>query len=132
MKSDSKRYQEAGVDINAGYRAVELMKESVARTMIPGVVSGLGGWRPVRRICPASKSRCWFPAPTGGHQLKLAFLMDRHDSIGIDCVAMCVNDVICAGARPVFLDYIAVGKNVPEKVAAIVAGVAEGCVQACC
>ena len=135
MKSDSKRYQEAGVDINAGYRAVELMKKSVARTMIPGVVSGLGGFGGLFAPDLSGIKKPVLVSGTDGvgTKLKLAFLMDRHDSIGIDCVAMCVNDVICAGARPLFfLDYIAVGKNVPEKVADIVAGVAEGCVQAGC
>ena len=135
MKSDSARYKDAGVDINAGYKAVELMKDSVARTMIPGVVSGLGGFGGLFAPDIAGMTRPVLVSGTDGvgTKLKLAFLMDRHDSIGIDCVAMCVNDVICAGAAPLFfLDYIAVGKNVPEKVAAIVSGVAEGCVQAGC
>lgn len=135
MKSDSRHYQEAGVDINAGYRAVQLMKDSVARTRIPGVLSDIGGF-----------GGLFAPDLTGirepvlvsgtdgvGTKLKLAFLMDRHDTIGIDCVAMCVNDIICCGARPLFfLDYLALGKNVPEKVAQIVSGVAEGCLQAGC
>ncbi len=104
MKSDSKRYQEAGVDINAGYRAVELMKESVARTMIPGVVSGLGGFGGLFAPDLSGIKKPVLVSGTDGvgTKLKLAFLMDRHDSIGIDCVAMCVNDVICAGARPCF------------------------------
>ena len=135
MKSDSARYKDAGVDINAGYKAVELMKDSVARTMIPGVVSGLGGFGGLFAPDIAGMTKPVLVSGTDGvgTKLKLAFLMDRHDTIGIDCVAMCVNDVICAGAAPLFfLDYIAVGKNVPEKVAAIVSGVAEGCVQAGC
>ncbi len=135
MKSDSARYQDAGVDINAGYRAVELMKDSVARTMIPGVVSGLGGFGGLFAPDLSGIKKPVLVSGTDGvgTKLKLAFLMDRHDTIGIDCVAMCVNDVICAGATPLFfLDYIAVGKNRPEKVAAIVSGVAEGCVQAGC
>jgi phosphoribosylformylglycinamidine cyclo-ligase len=135
MKSDSARYKDAGVDINAGYRAVELMKESVARTMRPGVVSGLGGFGGLFAPDLSGMTRPVLVSGTDGvgTKLKIAFLMDKHDTIGIDCVAMCVNDVICAGAAPLFfLDYIAVGKNVPEKVASIVSGVAEGCVQAGC
>jgi phosphoribosylformylglycinamidine cyclo-ligase len=135
MKSDSARYKDAGVDINAGYRAVELMKDSVARTMRPEVVSGLGGFGGLFAPDLSGMTRPVLVSGTDGvgTKLKIAFLMDKHDTIGIDCVAMCVNDVICAGAAPLFfLDYIAVGKNVPEKVANIVSGVAEGCVQAGC
>jgi phosphoribosylformylglycinamidine cyclo-ligase len=135
MKSDSARYKDAGVDINAGYRAVELMKDSVARTMRPGVVSGLGGFGGLFAPDLSGMTRPVLVSGTDGvgTKLKIAFLMDKHDTIGIDCVAMCVNDVICVGAAPLFfLDYIAVGKNVPEKVANIVSGVAEGCVQAGC
>ena len=135
MKSESDRYKDAGVDINAGYRAVELMKDSVARTMIPGVVSGIGGFGGLFAPDIAGMKRPVLVSGTDGvgTKLKIAFLLDRHDTIGIDCVAMCVNDVVCAGAAPLFfLDYIAVGKNRPEKVAAIVSGVAEGCVQAGC
>ena len=134
-QSHSESYRAAGVDIEAGYKAVALMIEHVARTMIPGVVSDIGGF-----------GGLFAPDLTGirepvlvsgtdgvGTKLKIAFLMDKHDTVGIDCVAMCVNDVACAGARPLFfLDYVAVGKNEPERVAAIVSGVAEGCVQAGC
>ena len=134
-QSHSESYRAAGVDIEAGYQAVALMKEHVARTMIPGVVSDIGGF-----------GGLFAPDLTGirepvlvsgtdgvGTKLKIAFLMDKHDTVGIDCVAMCVNDVACAGAKPLFfLDYVAVGKNEPERVAAIVSGVAEGCVQAGC
>ncbi len=135
MKSNSEHYRQAGVDINAGYRAVELMKESVARTMIPGVVSGLGGFGGLFMPDLTGIKKPVLVSGTDGvgTKLKLAFQMDRHDTIGIDCVAMCVNDVLCSGATPLFfLDYIAVGKNLPERVAAIVSGVAEGCVQAGC
>ncbi|NLM86227.1 MAG: phosphoribosylformylglycinamidine cyclo-ligase [Clostridiales bacterium] len=135
MKSNSERYKAAGVDINAGYRAVELMKDSVARTRIPGVLSGLGGFGGLFAPDLSGMKKPVLVSGTDGvgTKLKLAFLMDRHETIGIDCVAMCVNDIICAGAKPLFfLDYVAVGRNVPEKVAAIVSGVAEGCVQAGC
>ena len=133
MKSFSESYKEAGVDITAGYTAVEMMKGHVARTMTSCAVSGLGGLGgllELERTC--FTSRVLVSGSAGvGTKLKLAFLMDKHDTVGIDCVAMCVNDVITCGAKPlVFLDYIACGKNVPEKIAAIVAGVAEGCVQA--
>ena len=135
MKSESASYKAAGVDITAGYAGVKLMAPHVARTRIPGVVSGIGGF-----------GGLFAPDLTGirepvlvsgtdgvGTKLKLAFLLDKHDTVGIDCVAMCANDVACSGAKPLFfLDYIACGKNVPEKIAAIVAGVAEGCVQAGC
>lgn len=132
MGSFSESYKEAGVDITAGYRAVELMKQYVARTMTPGACSDIGDFGGLFAL---DLSR--FPNPVlvsgtdgVGTKLKLAYLMDRHDTIGIDAVAMCVNDVVCCGAEPLFfLDYIALGKNVPEKVAAIVSGVAEGCVQ---
>lgn len=135
MKSHSDSYSKAGVDINAGYRAVELMKGSVARTKIPGVLSAIGGFGGL--FAPdlnGMKKPVLVSGTDGvGTKLKLAFLMDKHDTVGIDCVAMCVNDIICAGAKPLFfLDYIALGKNIPEKVADIVAGVAEGCVQAGC
>ena len=135
MKSDSKHYREAGVDINAGYRAVQLMKDSVRRTRIPGVLSDIGGFGGLFAPDVSGMKKPVLVSGTDGvgTKLKLAFLMDRHDTIGIDCVAMCVNDIICAGARPLFfLDYLALGKNVPEKVAQIVSGVAEGCVQAGC
>ena len=131
-KSFSESYKAAGVDITAGYKAVELMKRHVSRTLTEGVVSDIGGFG---GLFAPDLSGMKQPVLVGGTdgvgtKLKLAFLMDKHDTVGIDCVAMCVNDVICCGARPLFfLDYIAVGKNVPEKVADIVKGVAEGCVQ---
>ena len=133
--SRSESYKAAGVDITAGYEAVRLMKDHIARTNVPGVLSGIGGF-----------GGLFGPDLTGirepvlvsgtdgvGTKLKLAFLMDKHDTVGIDCVAMCVNDVVCTGAKPLFfLDYVAVGKNKPQRVAQIVAGVAEGCVRAGC
>lgn len=134
-KSFSESYKAAGVDITAGYRAVELMRAHVARTEIPGCLSGIGGFGGLFEMDLTGMQKPVLVSGTDGvgTKLKLAFLMDKHDTVGIDCVAMCVNDIICAGAKPlVFLDYIAVGKNYPEKVASIVAGVAEGCVQAGC
>ena len=133
--SYSESYKAAGVDVTAGYRAVELMKSHVARTMTGGVLGGLGGFGGLFELDLAGMPNPVLCAGTDGvgTKLKLAFLMDRHDTVGIDCVAMCVNDIICCGAKPlVFLDYIACGKNVPEKIAQIVSGVAEGCVQAGC
>ena len=133
MKSESESYQAAGVDNTAGNRAVELMKQHVARTMIPGVVDGIGGFGGLFELDLTGMKKPVLVSGTDGvgTKLKLAMLLDKHDTIGIDCVAMCVNDVICCGAKPLlFLDYIACGKNVPEKIAQIVAGVAEGCVQA--
>ena len=133
--SHSDSYAAAGVDITAGYRAVELMKAHIARTNIPGVVSGIGGFGGLFELDMTGLTRPVLVSGTDGvgTKLKLAFLMDRHDTVGIDCVAMCVNDIVCCGAKPLtFLDYIACGKNVPEKIASIVAGVAEGCVQAGC
>jgi phosphoribosylformylglycinamidine cyclo-ligase len=135
MKSESESYKAAGVDITAGYKAVELMKSHVARTMIPGVLSGIGGFGGLFELDTEGMRRPVLVSGTDGvgTKLKIAFLMDKHDTVGIDCVAMCVNDVICCGAKPLFfLDYVAVGKNLPERVAAIVSGVAEGCVQAGC
>ena len=135
MKSESASYKAAGVDITAGYRAVELMKKHVARTMIPGVLEGIGGFGGLFELDMTGIQRPVLVSGTDGvgTKLKLAFLMDKHDTVGIDCVAMCVNDIICCGAKPqFFLDYMAVGKNVPERVAQIVGGVAEGCVQAGC
>ena len=135
MKSESESYKAAGVDITAGYKAVELMKSHVARTMIPGVISGIGGFGGLFELDTEGMRRPVLVSGTDGvgTKLKIAFLMDKHDTVGIDCVAMCVNDVICCGAKPLFfLDYVAVGKNLPERVAAIVSGVAEGCVQAGC
>lgn len=130
--SYSKSYAAAGVDITAGYRAVELMKAHIARTMTSGVCSDVGGFGGLFELDLAGIEKPVLVSGTDGvgTKLKLAFLQEKHDTVGIDCVAMCVNDVICCGARPLFfLDYIACGKNVPEKIAAIVAGVAEGCVQ---
>ena len=135
MKSESASYKAAGVDITAGYRAVELMKKHVARTMIPGVLEGIGGFGGLFELDMTGIQRPVLVSGTDGvgTKLKLAFLMDKHDTVGIDCVAMCVNDIICCGAKPqFFLDYVAVGKNVPERVAQIVGGVAEGCVQSGC
>ena len=132
-KSYSESYRAAGVDITAGYRAVELMQKSVARTMTAGALGGLGDFGGLFAPDLTGIAQPVLVSGTDGvgTKLKLAFLLDRHDTVGIDCVAMCVNDVICCGARPLFfLDYIACGKNVPERIAAIVAGVAEGCVQA--
>ena len=129
-KSDS--YAAAGVDITAGYRAVELMKQHIARTMTSGVVSDIGGFGGLFALdLTGMKNPILVSGTDGvGTKLKMAFLMDKHDTVGIDCVAMCVNDVICCGAKPLFfLDYIACGKNVPEKIASVVGGVAEGCVQ---
>ena len=131
--SFSESYKAAGVDITAGYRAVELMKKHIARTVTEGVVSGIGGFGGLFSLDLTGISHPVLVSGTDGvgTKLKLAFLADRHDTVGIDCVAMCVNDVICCGAKPLFfLDYIACGKNVPEKIAEIVSGVAEGCVQA--
>ncbi len=135
MKSYSDSYKAAGVDVTAGYRSVELMKEYVARTMTKGVLSGIGGFGGLFEIDTTGISKPVLVSGTDGvgTKIKLAFLMDKHDTVGIDCVAMCVNDIICCGAKPqFFLDYIAIGKNYPEKVATIVSGVAEGCVQSEC
>ena len=125
----------AGVDIEAGYKGVQLMKQHVARTMIPGVVSDLGGFGGLFAPDLAGMKEPVLVSGTDGvgTKLRVAQLLDQHDTIGIDCVAMCVNDIVCCGAKPLFfLDYIAIGKNEPEKVASIVSGVAEGCVQAGC
>jgi len=133
--SRSDAYAAAGVDITAGYRGVQLMKEHVARTVIPGVVGGLGGFGGLFAPDLAGMKEPILVSGTDGVGTKqrIAQLMDRHDTVGIDCVAMCVNDIICCGAKPLFfLDYIAIGKNIPEKVAELVKGVAEGCVQAGC
>lgn len=130
-KSYSEAYKEAGVDITAGYKSVELMKQYVARTMTEGVASGLGGFGGLFELPEGYKHPILVSGTDGvGTKLKISFLMEKYDTVGIDCVAMCVNDVICCGAKPLFfLDYIACGKNVPEKIADIVKGVAEGCVQ---
>ena len=133
-KSFSESYKEAGVDITAGYRAVELMKKHVARTMPDGKadIGGFGGLFPLDMT--GMKEPVLVSGTDGvGTKLRIAQLLDKHDTIGIDCVAMCVNDIICCGAKPLlFLDYIACGRNVPERIAEIVGGVAEGCVQAGC
>lgn len=132
-KSRSDAYAKAGVDITAGYKAVELMKKHVARTMIGGRKEDLGGFGGLFPLdITGIKNPVLVSGTDGvGTKLKLAFLLNKHDTVGIDCVAMCVNDVICCGAKPlIFLDYIACGKNVPEKIAEIVGGVAEGCVRA--
>lgn len=135
MNSYSNSYKEAGVDVTAGYKAVELMKQHVAKTMTSGVLSGIGGFGGLFELDMTGITKPVLVSGTDGvgTKLKIAFLMDKHDTVGIDCVAMCVNDIICCGAKPqFFLDYIAVGKNYPEKVAQIVSGVAEGCVQSGC
>lgn len=129
-KSDS--YAAAGVDITAGYKAVELMKQHIAKTLTSGVCSDVGGFGGLFELDLTGITKPVLVSGTDGvgTKLKLAFLMDKHDTVGIDCVAMCVNDIICAGAKPLFfLDYIACGKNIPERIASIVSGVCEGCVQ---
>ena len=131
--SQSEAYAKAGVDITAGYRAVELMKQHIARTMTSGVSSDIGGFGGLFELDLEGITRPVLVSGTDGvgTKLKIAFLMDKHDTVGIDCVAMCVNDIICCGAKPLFfLDYIACGKNVPERIADIVKGVCDGCVQA--
>lgn len=131
-KSFSESYKNAGVDITAGYKAVELMKSHIVRTMTSGALSDIGGFGGLFELDLTGIKKPVLVSGTDGvgTKLKYAFMLDKHDTIGIDCVAMCVNDVICCGAKPLFfLDYIACGKNVPEKIAAIVSGVAEGCVQ---
>ncbi len=135
MQSYSQSYKDAGVDVTAGYKAVELMKTHIKRTMTNGVLTGIGGFGGLFEPNIKGMKRPVLVSGTDGvgTKLKLAFLMNKHDTIGIDAVAMCVNDVICCGAAPLFfLDYIAVGKNVPEKVASIVSGIADGCVQSNC
>ena len=130
--SHSASYAAAGVDIEAGYKAVELMKSHIARTLTSGVVSDIGGFGGLFELDVKGMARPVLVSGTDGvgTKLKLAFLLDKHDTVGIDCVAMCVNDVLCCGAKPLFfLDYIACGKNVPERIEAIVKGVSEGCVQ---
>ena len=135
MKSYSESYKKAGVDVTAGYKAVELMKSHVARTATSGVMTGIGGFGGLFEPDLTGINKPVFVSATDGvgTKLKIAFLMDKHNTIGIDCVAMCVNDIICCGAAPqFFLDYIAVGKNYPEKIADIVSGIADGCVEAGC
>ncbi len=132
-KSYSESYAAAGVDITAGYKAVELMKQHIAKTLTSGVCSDVGGFGGLFELDLDGIRKPVLVSGTDGvgTKLKIAFLMDKHDTVGIDCVAMCVNDIICCGAKPLFfLDYIACGKNVPEKIAEIVKGVCEGCVQA--
>ena len=130
----SSSYAQAGVDVQAGYDAVRLMREHVARTLTPGVLGGLGGFGGMFELPEGFTHPVLVSGTDGvGTKLKIAFALDRHDTVGVDCVAMCANDVLCCGAKPLFfLDYVAVGKNYPERVAAIVSGVAEGCVQAGC
>ena len=134
-KSRSDSYAAAGVDITAGYKAVELMKTHIARTVLQGGSEDIGGFGGLFELDITDMPHPVLVSGTDGvgTKLKLAFLMDKHDTVGIDCVAMCVNDIICCGAKPLFfLDYIACGKNFPEKIASIVSGIAEGCVQAGC
>lgn len=135
MKSHSKSYQEAGVDITAGYKAVELMQKHINKTKIANSLNEIGGFG---GLFPLDLENIKNPVLVSGTdgvgtKLKLAFLMDKHDTVGLDCVAMCVNDIICCGAKPLFfLDYIALGKNYPEKVEQIVKGLSDGCIQARC
>lgn len=134
-KSFSESYKDAGVDITAGYKSVELMKKHIRRTLAFGKTDSIGGFGGLFELdLEGIKEPVLVSGTDGvGTKLKMAFLTDKHDTVGIDCVAMCVNDIICAGAKPLyFLDYIAVGKNYPEKIAQIVSGVAEGCVQSEC
>lgn len=135
MKSYSESYKNAGVDITAGYKAVELMKQHIAKTLTKGALSDIGGFGGLFELDLEGIKKPVLVSGTDGvgTKLKMAFLTDKHDTVGIDCVAMCVNDIICCGAKPLFfLDYVAVGKNYPERVAAIVSGVAEGCRKAGC
>jgi len=135
QNSYSESYKNAGVDVTAGYKSIELIKKHIERTKTQGMIEGIGGFGGLFAL---PKNECREPVLVSGTdgvgtKLKIAMLMDKHDTVGIDCVAMCVNDIICAGAKPLFfLDYIALGKNKPEKVEQIVSGVAEGCVQALC
>ena len=134
-ESFSESYKAAGVDVTAGYKAVELMKAHVARTMTSGMMTGIGGFGGAFELDLTGITKPVLVSGTDGvgTKLKIAFLLDKHDTVGIDCVAMCVNDIICCGAKPlIFLDYIALGKNIPEKVADIVKGVADGCVETGC
>ena len=134
-ESFSESYKAAGVDVTAGYKAVELMKAHVARTMTSGMMGGIGGFGGAFELDLTGITKPVLVSGTDGvgTKLKIAFMLDKHDTVGIDCVAMCVNDIICCGAKPlVFLDYIALGKNIPEKVADIVKGVADGCVETGC
>ena len=129
-KSFSKSYAEAGVNIEAGYQGVQLMKKHIARTVIPGVMSDIGGFGGMFSLAGEEMKEPVLVSGTDGVGTKqrVAQLLGKSDTVGIDCVAMCVNDIICSGAKPIFfLDYIAIGKNDPEKVASLVSGVAEGC-----
>ena len=131
-KSFSESYAAAGVDITAGYKAVELMKTHIKRTLTAGAMSDIGGFGGLFELDLTGIAKPVLVSGTDGvgTKLKLAFIMDKHDTVGIDCVAMCANDIICCGAKPLlFLDYIACGKNVPERIAEIVSGFAEVCVQ---
>ena len=135
MRSYSDSYRDAGVNIEAGYEGVKLMKEHIARTMIPGVVSDIGGFGGLFAPQLSGMTEPILVSGTDGvgTKIRIAQRMNKHDTVGIDCVAMCVNDIICCGAKPLFfLDYIAIGRNEPEKVATLVSGVAEGCVQSGC
>ncbi len=134
MSNFTESYKAAGVDVTAGYRAVELMKESVQKTLTSAVLNGLGGFGGMYELPQGYEKPVLVSGTDGcGTKVKLAFLMDKHDTIGIDAVAMCVNDIVCCGAKPLFfLDYIAIGKNYPEKVATIVSGVAKGCYDSGC
>lgn len=135
MDSYSNSYKKAGVDVTAGYKSVELMKSHISKTSIPGVFSDIGGFGGMFAPDLSNMSKPVFVSGTDGvgTKIKIAMLLNKHDTIGIDCVAMCVNDIICSGAKPLFfLDYIACGKNYPEKIATIVSGIAEGCVQSGC
>ena len=134
MSNFTESYAAAGVDVTAGYKAVELMKESVQKTLTSAVLNGLGGFGGLYELPQGYEKPVLVSGTDGcGTKVKLAFLMDKHDTIGIDAVAMCVNDIVCCGAKPLFfLDYIAIGKNYPEKVATIVSGVAKGCLDSGC
>ena len=133
MKSQSESYKQAGVDVTAGYKAVELIKSHVARTRIPGVASELGGFGGAFELMGYKEPVLISGTDGVGTKLKLAFRLDKHDTVGIDCVAMCVNDVICSGARPLFfLDYIATGRLEPERIEQIVKGIADGCCESGC
>ena len=134
MSNFTESYAAAGVDVTAGYKAVELMKESVQKTLTSAVLNGLGGFGGMYELPTGYEKPVLVSGTDGcGTKVKLAFLMDKHDTIGIDAVAMCVNDIVCCGAKPLFfLDYIAIGKNYPEKVATIVSGVAKGCLDSGC
>ncbi|MBQ6895708.1 MAG: phosphoribosylformylglycinamidine cyclo-ligase [Oscillospiraceae bacterium] len=134
MSNFTESYAAAGVDVTAGYKAVELMKDSVKKTLTDAVLNGLGGFGGLYELPQGYEKPVLVSGTDGcGTKVKLAFLMDKHDTIGIDAVAMCVNDIVCCGAKPLFfLDYIAIGKNYPEKVATIVSGVAKGCLDSGC